>query len=777
MNSPTGIVFTTYTGNNVVHSWRMNKGTSQEWIGHIFNPSSSGDKTFNIDARSDNLRFLTNEVHRAAIWYRVGNQTINSSSFNQSGYFGLSLNQNFITSSSSTGPFSLFHMVDGSGGTTVGTYAPTLGFRGWMKNGITLTGNSDQMYIGHKYATVDGTQQNGKSQAVVQWSEGTLDGDRQSLRFLFTTTPASGTGAVATDGLEIMRLWPESNTSGYVGIGDFNTAAATPSERLDLLDKTIRLRDFTTSSYQNDTYDRVLVANPSDGRVYWRAASTLGAPGCQWTMGGGATNNVYTAVGTATSGCPDDAEAVGVGVALTSTPTYKFGVATSNFATGASVTSSMVTGTSTGISITASGGTTTTRGLDVVSTQTSGGDNRSVSILANGSGGGGTNYGLRADLSGTSYRTRGMSVSATGGSWTEYAGEFLSYGNASYPCGVYALVDDGVYSSTGVLAIAQSEAIVNAAVSGTATGTSTNSYVGVSGAATSSSTAAYIRGLYGSAPTTAGGYSNSFALEANGDALVAGTAYYLSDEQVKDNIQDITGGLDRVLQLEPKSYTYRASEFPQLGLSGGQHLGLLAQNVEAVLPELVKEMHRPATLDSLGNMAMPAVDVKAVDYNGLISLLIAAVREQNGVINGLQQQLVTVQQESRSTSDLRQEVEDLRSLIAGCCANGALQQGGTGQLSVEGDGSLMGNARALSIQPNPFTDHTTLFYTLERSGRMQLLANSADGKQLRVLTQAQREAGQYQFEWNTTDLSPGVYYLTLLLDEEPVVKKAVRVKE
>ncbi|WP_343390404.1 hypothetical protein [Candidatus Amarobacter glycogenicus] len=37
------------------------------------------------------------------------------------------------------------------------------------------------------------------------------------------------------------------------------------------------------------------------------------------------------------------------------------------------------------------------------------------------------------------------------------------------------------------------------------------------------------------------------------------------------------------------------------------------------------------------------------------------------------------------------------------------------------------------------------------------------------------ESGSYQYEWNTADLAAGIYYVTLLLDGQPVVKKAVKV--
>jgi len=55
------------------------------------------------------------------------------------------------------------------------------------------------------------------------------------------------------------------------------------------------------------------------------------------------------------------------------------------------------------------------------------------------------------------------------------------------------------------------------------------------------------------------------------------------------------------------------------------------------------------------------------------------------------------------------------------------------------------------------------------------MANSADGRELRVLQEADQAAGEHQFQWNTASLAPGMYYVTLLLDGQPVVKKGVKV--
>ena len=199
-----------------------------------------------------------------------------------------------------------------------------------------------------------------------------------------------------------------------------------------------------------------------------------------------------------------------------------------------------------------------------------------------------------------------------------------------------------------------------------------------------------------------------------------------------------------------------------MGLPAGQQFGFVAQEVAQVIPELVAGAHISEVLDEEGAVLAVGMDVSGVNYVGLIPLLVAALQEQNATISTLQQQLTQLQSE-----------------VAGCCGGGMVPEGTTPGNARAGqeDGTILGDERALRIQPNPFNERTTLYYTLEKAGRMQLLANSADGKQLRVLSEAQREAGQYQYEWNTADLSPGVYYVTLLLDGEPVVEKAVKVKE
>jgi len=115
------------------------------------------------------------------------------------------------------------------------------------------------------------------------------------MRFIFTSSYSgtNNTGLNSLEGLEVMQLFPvEGGSEAFVGIGDWYGQGATPDERLDILDRTIRLRDFgplANNAYknQNANINRVLVADQNDGTVYWRPMSDFsGLTDCDWMEDG-----------------------------------------------------------------------------------------------------------------------------------------------------------------------------------------------------------------------------------------------------------------------------------------------------------------------------------------------------------------------------------------------------------------------------------------------------------------------------------------------------------
>ena len=94
-------------------------------------------------------------------------------------------------------------------------------------------------------------------------------------------------------------------------------------------------------------------------------------------------------------------------------------------------------------------------------------------------------------------------------------------------------------------------------------------------------------------PTTIQG-----ALNVQGNTTVTGTvrstgdviAFFSSDKDLKENIRQIRGGLDTVLKLTGYSFDWRnvASDYPQYSHLQGSDYGLIAQEVNAVIPEAVE---------------------------------------------------------------------------------------------------------------------------------------------------------------------------------------------
>ena len=102
--------------------------------------------------------------------------------------------------------------------------------------------------------------------------------------------------------------------------------------------------------------------------------------------------------------------------------------------------------------------------------------------------------------------------------------------------------------------------------------------------------------------------SNAFVVNYDGSATLSGELTINSDMRLKSNITSLSGALAKLLEIDGKSYTMKSNDKEA-------KIGLLAQDVEKVLPELVKEAD-----DKQGTLS--------VNYQGLIPVLINAIKEQ-----------------------------------------------------------------------------------------------------------------------------------------------------
>ena len=111
--------------------------------------------------------------------------------------------------------------------------------------------------------------------------------------------------------------------------------------------------------------------------------------------------------------------------------------------------------------------------------------------------------------------------------------------------------------------------------------------------------------------------SGTVALTSNAsignDLTVSGDVVVSSDARLKSNIVSLGSTLSRLLLIDGKSYTMLKD--------GKQKIGVLAQEIREVFPELVSE---------------DANEMLAVNYQGLVPVLINALKEQDDKISRLE---------------------------------------------------------------------------------------------------------------------------------------------
>jgi hypothetical protein len=116
------------------------------------------------------------------------------------------------------------------------------------------------------------------------------------------------------------------------------------------------------------------------------------------------------------------------------------------------------------------------------------------------------------------------------------------------------------------------------------------------------------------------GYFNpNTKLEVAGNIYATGTITP-SDIRYKKDISLVKNALNKIMSISGYYYSFKTNEFPDMGLDTKKQIGVIAQEVEEVVPEVV--VTRPD-------------GYKTVDYPKLIPLLIQGMKEQQQQIEEL----------------------------------------------------------------------------------------------------------------------------------------------
>ncbi len=153
-------------------------------------------------------------------------------------------------------------------------------------------------------------------------------------------------------------------------------------------------------------------------------------------------------------------------------------------------------------------------------------------------------------------------------------------------------------------------------------------------------------GSFGDLTLTAGSHGDVIVNPETGLFIVNGSGTYsgnwtlASDKRYKKNVESIKNSLEKVTKLNPVSYEWKKEEYPEKNFQDGKQIGLIAQDVEKELPEIV---------------STDADGYKSVDYAKINVFLIEAIKEQQNSINELKKEV----------AELKSKLSDEVSLNSG----------------------------------------------------------------------------------------------------------------
>lgn len=259
------------------------------------------------------------------------------------------------------------------------------------------------------------------------------------------------------------------------------------------------------------------------------------------------------------------------------------------------------------------------------------------------------------------------------------------------------------------------------------------------------------RGLEGTSATGIGilgttGNSASYAGYFQGNVYTTGS-YLPSDLALKKDIKDLDKAMSIINQLHPKTYHYKNDDnFKLMNLPTGLRYGLIAQDVEKVLPELVKQTDLEIGHDADVKNVKPSEKFKALNYTELIPIIIKGMQEQQAIIDKQQQQI----------NQQQQHIEQLEQLVERVIGNSNTSSSNTVSI---------GSAALLQNVPNPYTNSTTISYYLPaKISSAQIIVTDNSGKVLKQINISGQGKGSVNID--AAALAAGTYNYSLWIGKK-----------
>jgi hypothetical protein len=244
----------------------------------------------------------------------------------------------------------------------------------------------------------------------------------------------------------------------------------------------------------------------------------------------------------------------------------------------------------------------------------------------------------------------------------------------------------------------------------------------------------------------------------------------LSDQSIKTNVQDLSGSLDKVLNMHGVSYDWNHTVHPELNLDSANHVGFIAQEMAQI----------DARLTYLADDSL-----LHIEYDKVVPILAEAIQELNDSI-GSRDSIISVLVNQNATqqttiNDLNNRLTQLENCLSGilpllCQLSQQAIQNNTpaqqeevrAQLSVR-----LANKEAIILDqnvPNPFAEQTVINFSIPATvQKAQIHFYDSNGKIIQSVDVVERGLGSLTVFG--ADLSTGIYTYTLVADGQIVATK------
>lgn len=221
--------------------------------------------------------------------------------------------------------------------------------------------------------------------------------------------------------------------------------------------------------------------------------------------------------------------------------------------------------------------------------------------------------------------------------------------------------------------------------------------------------------------------------------LYANGAWFGSDKRLKKDIVTLQSPLEKVMALRGVSYLLKseteAYEKSHGKLDGEQiekpsrKIGFIADEVQEIVPELVKVMHN---------------GTKALAYHNITALNVEAIKEQQKIIKSM-----------------KQEIIDLREQLEAVSAN---------EIINIDDVELSNNTILHQNKPNPFTETTVIEYEIDEANftSASIMIFDMNGKLLKTYAVS---SGKNELVINGREFKAGMYIYTLIVSGQEIDTK------